>query len=90
MSFEILYDRNCLEKDIHRLDKPTLKRIKSTIEERLSIAPTDFGKPLRYTGENLWSLRVGDWRIIYKITENQIWILKIGHRREVYNFLLTK
>ena len=35
---------------------------------------------------NTYRLRVGDYRIIYKILweKNEIWILRIAHRREVY------
>lgn len=87
MPFEIIYDPECLRKDISTLDRPLLKRIRQTIEHRLGTAPADFGKPLRHTTQGLWSLRVGDWRILYKIVGTQVWILKIGHRSEVYKRL---
>ena len=82
MPFEVRYHPNC-QKDIQKLDPATLKRIQKSIEERLQTAPLEFGKPLRYTAKGLWSLRVGDRRILYKIEGGQVWILKIGHRREV-------
>ena len=87
MPFRILYLPECLEKDIPRLDRTVLKRIKQTIESRLMENPTDFGKPLRHTKEGLWSLRVGDWRVIYKIAGTEVLILRIGHRREVYGLI---
>jgi mRNA interferase RelE/StbE len=31
-----------------------------------------------------WKLRVGDWRVIYKIQCKTLTILRIGHRREIY------
>ena len=36
--------------------------------------------------ENLWRVRVGDFRIIYTIEDKKllIVIIRIGHRREVY------
>jgi len=36
--------------------------------------------------EDLWRIRVGDFRVIYEITDRVLLILivKIGHRREVY------
>ena len=36
--------------------------------------------------ENVYRLRVGDYRILYEIHDNQLLVLviKIGHRREVY------
>ena len=84
MAYAILYDRECLQKDIRRLDPSILKRIKNSIETRLAEAPTEFGKPLRHSAEGLWSLRIGDWRVIYKIAGDRVWVLRIGHRREVY------
>ncbi|MEW6607509.1 MAG: type II toxin-antitoxin system mRNA interferase toxin, RelE/StbE family [bacterium] len=47
-------------------------------------------QPLRYSLKSLWVLRVGDYRIIYKIEGNTIAILKIGHRKEVYQGILTR
>jgi mRNA interferase RelE/StbE len=87
LPFRILYLPECLEKDVPRLDRAVLKRIKQTIESRLTENPTDFGKPLRHTKEGLWSLRAGDWRVIYKIDGTEVLILRIGHRREVYGLI---
>lgn len=84
MTFEIIYHPDCLKKDIPKLDPSVRKRIRQTIESRLKTSPMDFGKPLRHTIEALWSLRVGDWRVIYKIFKNEVWVLRIGHRKEVY------
>lgn len=86
MSFEIHYSPECLA-DPRKLDRPTLKRIKLSIEARLGVSPFDYGKPLRHSAHGLWSLRVGDWRVIYKVDNQQVLILKIGHRREVYKLL---
>jgi len=87
LSFEILYHPDCLKKDLPKLDGSILRRIKMTIEQRLALSPFDFGKPLRHTAEGLWSLRVGDWRILYKVEGGKVLVLRVGHRREVYGFL---
>jgi len=44
----------------------------------------ELGKRLRYS--NFWSLRVGDYRVIYGIRrgEKQVVVLFIGHRKRVY------
>ena len=42
---------------------------------------------VKLTGEdNLYRIRVGNYRIIYSIQDNQllVLVLKIGHRRDVY------
>jgi len=44
------------------------------------------GKRLKGKLTGDYSLRVGDYRIIYTINENQliIYIIDLGHRREIY------
>ncbi len=36
--------------------------------------------------ENLYRVRVGDWRIVYAIRDRElvVIVIRIGHRREVY------
>ncbi len=36
--------------------------------------------------DDLWRVRVGDWRIIYSILDRELVVLvvKLGHRREIY------
>lgn len=45
------------------------------------------GKPLVGKLSGLWSLRIGDYRVIYQIKYDKllILVLKIGHRRNVYD-----
>jgi len=59
-------------------------RIKNAIEERLKIAPHKYGKPLRKTLKGFWNLRVGDYRVVFKIVKNEVWILGIIQRKDVY------
>jgi len=42
------------------------------------------GKALKGRYEGLYSLRVGDYRVIYKIESFGVLILAIGHRKDVY------
>ena len=46
-------------------------------------------KPLQGKTENLFRLRVGDYRIVYRVEDLRLVILviRIGHRREVYRNL---
>ena len=83
MSYSILYSDACLG-DVKKLDISIRKRLKKTIEERLTDDPCAYGKPLRYAKKGLWSLRTGDYRVIYAIEGDDIHILRLGHRREVY------
>jgi addiction module RelE/StbE family toxin len=83
------YTIECLEsvfkEDIPKISPPARKRIKKAIEERLATNPIEYGKPLRYSLKGCRRLRMGDWRIIYKVEENNlVLVVKIGHRKEVY------
>ncbi len=73
--------------DIPNLPSSTRKQIKKAIEERPMIDPIGFGKPLRYSLKGHHSLRVGDYRIVYKIDaiHHKIIIIAIKHRKDVYD-----
>ena len=43
-----------------------------------------YGKPLQRTLKSYWKLRVGTYRIVYKIEHENIIILGIIHRKTVY------
>lgn len=84
--YNILYLETVVKEDIKKLGQAEKKRIKKSIEEKLSLDPIGFGKPLQYSLKGCRRLRIGDWRVIYQIDseENIVLIVKIGHRREVY------
>ena len=66
------------------------QRIRKAIETRLLIDPVNYGLPLRKSLQGHRKLRVGDYRIIYRIQDKEIVILKIGHRKDVYPKLLAR
>jgi addiction module RelE/StbE family toxin len=71
--------------DIQKLTKSVRKQVKTAIEKKLALHPVEFGKPLRYSLKGARRLRIGDWRVIYKIEPpNLLLVVKIGHRREIY------
>ncbi|MBF0208598.1 MAG: type II toxin-antitoxin system RelE/ParE family toxin [Oligoflexia bacterium] len=72
--------------DIKKIGHSEKQRIKKNIEEKLTLDPIGFGKPLQYSLKGCRRLRVGDWRVVYQIEpeSNTILIVKIGHRKEVY------
>jgi mRNA interferase RelE/StbE len=74
------------ESDLERLDRLLARRIVRRVEwlaEHL-----DEIKLASLTGEfsGLFKLRVGDYRVIYRVikSENLIVIHRIGHRRDLY------
>ena len=83
MFYRINYIENAVS-NLEKLNGNVRKRILKAIEERLSQSPEFYGKPLRFSLKGLWSLRVGDYRVVYQIKEDEIVIVKVGHRKDVY------
>ena len=84
MNFELRYHPDVRDVDIPKLNKTLKKPIKKSIEERLSVSPHQYGEPLRKTLKGYWKLRVGDYRVVYKVEGNEVWILAIINRKDVY------
>jgi mRNA interferase RelE/StbE len=66
----------------------TEKNIRTRIIEsakQLGENPDKIGKPLKQS--DFWSLRIGDYRVIYEIDQNkkQVFILFVVHRSKVYD-----
>jgi mRNA interferase RelE/StbE len=85
MSFNVTYHQDVKDIDLPKINKDIKLRIKKAIEERLMTDPLKYGKPLRKSLKGYWKLRVGDYRVVYKIEESNIIVLAIIHRKEVYN-----
>jgi mRNA interferase RelE/StbE len=85
MSFTLRYHPAVRNEDLPLIDEKTKTRIRKAIETRLQTAPHQYGKPLRKTLKGYWKLRVGDYRIVFKIVESEVWILGIRHRKSVYS-----
>ena len=82
--FSIIYHPDVKKQDIPKLNADVRDRIKKAIETRLMTAPQEYGEPLRKTLKSYWKLRVGDYRVVFKVDGNEILILGICHRKEVY------
>lgn len=86
MKYSIIYSEKVLEKDFLALPPTIRSRIRKAIDERLTIDPINLGKPLsgRLVGSK--RLRVGNYRVIYKIAklEYTVTITEIGHRDTIY------
>ena len=82
--FTILYHPLVVRDDIPKLSVPWITRVQRAIEERLTTTPDLYGKPLRRSLRGYRKLRVGDWRIIFRIESTTVKILTIQHRSVVY------
>ena len=85
MKFNIEYHELVVKEDIAKLPNKDKKQIKKAIQEKLKTQPEVFGKPLRKSLKNYRSLRVSDYRVIFRIENYLVKIFIIQHRSVVYN-----
>ena len=90
MNFKILYHKDVKHIDLPKVSKEAKIRIRKAIEERLLTKPERYGVPLRGTLKGYWKLRVGDYRIVYKIEKSTIIILGIRHRKDIYKEVIKR
>ena len=83
--FEVLYHYLVVRGDISRLPAVWRKNVRRAIESKLTAQPDMYGKPLRRSLKNYRKLRVGDYRIIFRIENNTVKIFAIQHRSMVYS-----
>ncbi|MFH1541204.1 MAG: type II toxin-antitoxin system RelE/ParE family toxin [Elusimicrobiota bacterium] len=82
MQNKILYKKS-VAKDFKNIDYSKRIIILNHIENDLAKDLT-CGKQLTGNFAGLFSLRVGDYRVVYKPLHNTVLILRITHRKEVY------
>lgn len=90
MNFEVRYHELVLKEDIPKLPRNIKESIKRAIAEKLMIAPEHFGKPLRRSLKGYRKLRVGDYRVIFRIERKMVKIFIIQHRSVVYHKSLVR
>jgi mRNA interferase RelE/StbE len=84
MEYNLIYHPDVKKVDLPKIDAKNKAMIKRTIEERLTTSPEVYGKPLRRSLKGYWKLRVGNFRIVFKIAGSDLRILAIIDRKAVY------
>ena len=82
MAYNITYKKS-VQKDLLNLGKSEARRILDKIEKELSERANTY-PALKGPFAGLRKLRVGDYRVVFAITEQDVIILRVGHRREIY------
>lgn len=90
MPYTLIYHPEVVEEDLPPLPLNIQHRIARALEARLTSAPEQYGKPLKGTLKGYWKLRVGDYRVVYKIMETEVWIFGIIHRKRIYEDILRR
>ena len=86
MRYSILFKESA-QKELYALPAKVRDKVFTAIEG-LADNPRPIGiRKLKGKGENLWRIRVGDYRVIFLIDDvvRVVNIRKIGNRREVYD-----
>lgn len=83
LKFRVQYHKAVVD-DISKLSQTWKNKIKVAIENKLTTKPETFGKPLRRSLKGYRKLRVGDYRVIFRVERKTIKVLAILHRSIVY------
>ena len=87
VKYSIHFHPAVVGEDIPKLDSVWKENIQKSIRTKLTIHPELYGLPLRQSLKGLRKLRVGDYRVIYKIKEKKVLIVIIEHRSLVYKIV---
>ncbi len=90
MPYTILYHPEIARRDLPPIPLNVQSRIAEALAARLWETPEKYGQPLHGTLRGYWKLRVGDYRVVFKIVGDEVWIFAILHRRQVYQGALRR
>lgn len=84
MLYQIEFSRQA-DRQFRNLPSQTQQRLKSKIDS-LASTPRPHGSEKLSSFDQLYRIRVGDYRIVYAVEDNRLVVLvvTVGHRREVY------
>lgn len=85
-----IFLHDATQKFLDKLDKKSTENIKSRLKE-LSENPYSSHLDIKKlkglkNRQDLFRLRIGDFRVIYFMQENSIWITEISRREGAYDF----
>ena len=92
--WKIVIHRLVLKEDFKELAKPVQRLLLKFIYKKLSRDPESYGSPLTGDYKGYRKLRVGDYRVIYRIVKAEVMVIviKVGVRRDdkVYKDLIYR
>jgi mRNA interferase RelE/StbE len=82
--FTVVFARSA-RKELQSLDPPVALRVLKSIEALVS-SPRPAGARKLEGAIDLWRIRIGEWRVVYRIADRQrlVDIVAVRHRREAY------
>lgn len=82
--YRVVVNDKVVHEDLPRLDDAWKAKILAAIKTKLTLNPETFGKPLRKSLKNYRSLRVHDYRVIFRIEGQLVKVVAVQHRSMVY------
>ena len=93
MKWQVLYHPE-VEEDLISVGHGAARRIVKAIDKKLTTEPLKFGDPLSGNLGMFRKLRIGDYRVVYQVTQNKVtvYVLAVGPRRdkEVYQEAVSR
>ena len=92
--WDVIIHKLVLIEDFKNIDSSLRHLILRAIHKKLTQDPEHYGSPLSGEYKSYWKLRVGDYRVIYKILKDKIlvMVIKVGIRRDgkIYKELIYR
>ena len=87
--YNIQYHSLVLKEDVKNIPKEHIKRIVKAINKKLKNDPEGFGKPLLHELKGYFRLRIGFYRVIYRIEKEKVivFIINIALRRNLEAYI---
>ncbi len=82
--YTVVFARSA-RKELQNLDPQVARRILRQLEALVK-NPRPSGVAKLEGASDLWRIRVGDWRVVYRILDRErlVDVIAVRHRREVY------
>ncbi|WP_428267614.1 type II toxin-antitoxin system RelE family toxin [Haliangium sp.] len=85
MEYEVKLS-SAAQRDLRRLETHLRSRVKSALKNLIADARPIGCKKLRGRTDDVYRIRVGDYRVLYRIDDEShiVLVLRVIHRREAY------
>jgi mRNA interferase RelE/StbE len=83
MALEVAYSRRSA-RDLADLPVRDRDRVVKRLNAYAAAPEQAYHDVIHLVGTPRYRLRVGDWRVVFKVSEARLDVLRVGHRREVY------
>jgi mRNA interferase RelE/StbE len=82
--YSVVFARSA-RKELQNLDPPVARRILKQIETLVG-NPRPSGVAKLEGANDLWRVRVGEWRVVYRISDRErlVDVIAVRHRRDAY------